>query len=112
VPWVEDAVLKTAAAFRRQLDLLCTVTRQELPHAGQLQALRESIRRARNETGVSSGFSEDEMVQRCAERFFRVLAAADHELSLEEIVQLEHYVEGCLVLPDEPAEVVRADAHP
>src|SRR4051794_6719904 len=81
--------MKTPSAFLRQLDDLRGLSRAELPDTPQLQLLRERIQRARNESGVSAGYSQDDVVDRSALRFLRVLAAAEHELSGAEVDVLE-----------------------
>ena len=91
--------MKTISAFERQLDDLCAVTRRTLRSSAHLEAIREVITRARREVGVSSGYTDDRLVSRCAERFLRVLAAADHELDAADIARLEHYAQRCLKSP-------------
>ena len=88
--------MKTLSAFQRQLDDLCGVTHSTVRSPAQLEAIRDVVTRARTEFGVSSGYTDDPEVNRCAERFLRMLAAADHELDPGDIASLERYVQRCL----------------
>ena len=91
--------MKTLLAFERQLDDLCAVTRGTLRSSAHLEAIREVITRARSEVGVASGYTDERLVSRCADRFLRILAAADHELDAHDIARLEQYVQRCLQEP-------------
>jgi len=91
-----DETVKTPAAFQRQLDQLCLVTLEALPDDARLEQIRDAFARGRagGNAVATNGQSAD--VNRGAERFLRILAAADQELEPTDVAQLEAYVQQCL----------------
>jgi hypothetical protein len=83
--------VKTAAAFQRQIDVLCEITWRELRDPADVAAVRAEIAAVRTRRGK---LLETPMrLARCASRFIHVLNAADDQLGADEVSELEAYVQ-------------------
>ena len=100
---LSDQPLKTVAAFRRQLDQLCVVTREALPETARVLDVRDAITRARARSNGGTHLEERD-VARCADRFLRILTVADTRLTPEQIAQLEGHVYRALTVEAPLAE--------
>jgi hypothetical protein len=107
-PQQRSAPLKTVAAFGRQVDQLCVVTRQALPDRASVLDVRDAITGARAHLNSGTGLDNRD-VAKCVERFLRILAVADTQLAREQVAELEQYVHRSLTV--EPP-VVEASAKP
>jgi hypothetical protein len=102
----DESDMKTVAAFARQLDYLCVLTRQTLPDPVQLRGTRDAIAASRSHRNGHTHENRD--VVKCVERFLRVLEAADGELTPEQITQLEEHVHHCLTTVADADELTLA----
>jgi len=80
------------AAFERQLDQLCALTRDSLT-AKQTEELAAAIA---NRRSVRVTPPVDETVARCRDRLIRCLVAADEMLPAADVETLEHYLQQSL----------------
>lgn len=88
--------MRTPAAFQRQIDELCARTTDVALSAADIESLRATIASARRNGQKPEVTS---LVSRSAERFLRVLNAADEMLPADDVLELENYVQTCLGRP-------------
>jgi hypothetical protein len=87
--------LKTYAAFERQLDLLCTTSRDTLHDHADLLAVAQAVAAGRAAGGHLPG-GLNPGVARCAGWFLRVQRAADLELPGSDAAALDEHVQSSL----------------